>query len=185
MIKSFIILNCVFVLIGCLNLKKGAESSEHSTVESEKIVILKSLSSYIKSHDEYTYDFLHDKITLPQNFDTLTYTTRDGIKIFISDTIRTKSIIYYKKLDSLVNYSLFTENITIDDIMHYYGKPNEIGKRSDSSISDLFYWFNTKRNPDCYDPKNWRLGHSVCSLLTFEFDENRILKGIDLTFFWP
>ena len=185
MIKSFIILNCVFALIGCLNLKKGVDASEHFTVESEKIVILKSLSSYIKSHDEYTYDFLHYKISLPQNFDTLTYTTRDGIKIFISDTIRTKSIICYKKLDSLVNYSLFTENITIDDIMHYYGKPNEIGKRSDSSISDLFYWFNTQRNPDCYNPNDWKLGYGVCSLLTFEFDENRILKGIDSTFFWP
>jgi uncharacterized protein YebE (UPF0316 family) len=50
----------------------------------------------------------------------------------------------------------------------------------------MFYWFNTKRNPDCYNPNDWRsLGYGVCCFLTLEFDENRILKGIDSTFFWP
>lgn len=161
-------------------INKDAREKE---VISEKEKLLRRVSSYIKRHDNNSYDFLNKIIDVPFNFDTITWTDHDGNRFRTSDTLKTKYLIYQKKLDSLVSYSLHKENITLEDIGDYFESAIHITLHSNGSTASMIYYFNKPDIPDCFDYEIVKWGK--CSKLIFQFDENRILKGIDSTFFWP
>ncbi|MBK7093971.1 MAG: hypothetical protein IPH57_02465 [Saprospiraceae bacterium] len=159
------------------------KEAREKEVISEKEKLLRRVSSYIKRHDNNSYDFLNKLIDVPLNFDTITWTDHDGNKFKSTDTLKTQYLIYHKKLDSLVSYSLHKENISIEDIGACFRESMDITLHSNGSTASTIYYFNKPDNPDCFDYEIAKWGK--CSKLIFQFDENRILKGIDSTFFWP
>jgi hypothetical protein len=166
-------------------MKKRSEETQKKLLSElpEKEKILLRLASYIKRHNNNSYDFLCQKIDVPLNFDTITWTDNEGNKFRTSDALKTQYLIYHKKLDSLVSYSLQKENISLEDIVKFFSAPMDGEISKDGLSSSLFYYFNTPALSDCYNKEIQKSGK--CSKLIFQFDENRVLIGVDSTFFWP
>lgn len=182
--KVIIYLLTILFVIGCKIHKSTQNIPERYSNIDQKLA---DLSNYIELQWDNTYNFRHDRIRLPTDYATRTWTNEignfwSGDKI---DTISIKYLIFEEMLIDIVNSA--DTMIYYNQIINNFGKPSNINLFYDSKrYNNLGYYFNTLNNPNCAcrTSKNHYLG-SNCSILEFQFDELGQLNKVNALMFGP
>ena len=184
MMKEIIYFFVILFIIGCkVNKLTQINTGGHLLAQNK----LSVLSNYIDLQWDNTYNFRHERIKLPDDYKTLTWTNEIGESWMGDkiDTISIKHLIFEQMLISLINDR--TNKITYNQVINYFGKPSNSNLLSDSKkYKNLGYYFNTINNPNCAcrTKKNHVLW-SNCRVIEFEFDRNGVLENINTLLFGP
>lgn len=181
--EVIIYLLAILIVIGCKVHKSTQKTTERFLSVDQKLA---ELSNYLELQWDNTYNFRHDRIRLPNNYRTSTWTNQVGEswKGDEIDSLSIKYLIYGNRLDSLLNSEY--PKIHYRTIIEIFGRPSITSTYKNQYVTDLNFLFNTELNPNCScrNSKNDYFG-SNCSIIDFEIDKEGNLIKINTLLFGP
>lgn len=172
----------LFIVSFCFCKVKNTTKSE--ICNHDFIKEIQYLSTFLIESDFGVYDFDSKKIVLPNKFDTLKWNIH-GEEITNLDSISTSYMIYRQNLEELINdMNKCSFKLSKEKFLNAFKPETHTG--TPNSIFSLYYRFNNRRKPNCFNYRNRDiLKYTDCNSIRFSFDEKNYLINVDTDFFNP
>jgi hypothetical protein len=143
--------------------------------------IYDSLKKLVFDDTQNVYNFKYTSIVLPSNFKDSIYVTKLGPVKNVAE--RSARYLEYGKMLMQLSNSC-DQPPTLDEVQKNFIKPSDKGTNKQGEIRSLFYYFNPINNSNCYDVNQKNGAYKNCNVLTFEFNSQGVLNGMDGIFFY-
>jgi hypothetical protein len=176
-IKIVLIIMPMILNIGC-NRKLNNNSLCDKRIK-EELKILSKAITIDKSTKVYTLNYLKLPPLSQNEFRRLSDSLQYASYLPHNEN-QVKHFLYCIRLENL---SKLKCQVKISDIRKYYGVEFDKGTKN-GQIHTLYYVFNNSLNPNCYSHDDANSGKErKCSILSFQFNEEQILKKVNIESF--